>query len=91
MNLRKKKLGPSSTKLTTSLANDRMKFQGYYAKALPFFAEKNERNFCIAKVSHIFSAKKKKKKRKEKSSPDFKRSRRLNKSLTNRFVKLTLL
>ena len=51
-----------------------------YIKTLPFFAEK----MWGAKAPHIFSAK-------NISTLDFRRTRRLNESLTNDFIKLPML
>ena len=52
-----------------------------YLKTLPFFAEKM---WAVQKLLTFFSAK-------NISTLDFRRTRRLNESLTNDFVKLTML
>ena len=44
---------PGCSKLTTLLINKTLDFQMYYAKIMPFFAEKNVRSFCTAKASHF--------------------------------------
>ena len=54
-----------------------------YIKTLPFFARKMWGAFAV-QTPHIFSAK-------NISTLDFRRTRRLNESLTNDFVKLTML
>ena len=49
--------GPGCSKLTTSLVNDSLKFQTLISQICQYFLLKNERSFCSAKASLIFSTK----------------------------------
>ena len=49
--------GPGCSKLTTSLVNVSLKFQTLISEICQYFLLKNERSFCIAKASLIFSTK----------------------------------
>ena len=50
-------LGPSCSKLTTSLVNDSLKFTSSDTRICRNFLLKNVSSFCSAKATHIFSAK----------------------------------
>ena len=49
--------GPSCSKLTTLLVNDSLKFTSSDTQICWNFSLKNVSSFCIAKATHIFSAK----------------------------------
>ena len=70
-----KSSGPSCLKLMTSLVNVTLKFQTYYTQHCHFFAKKMWGAFAAKNISTL----------------DCSHTRRLNESLTNDFVKLTML
>ena len=49
--------GPGCSKLTTSLVNEKLKFQTLISQICQYFLLKNVRSFCSAKASLIFSTK----------------------------------
>ena len=72
--------GPSCSKLTMSLVKELLKFQ---TCCMQIFLLKNVRNFCTAKVPYILSAK-------NRSIVNSVSTKRLNESLTNDPVELTM-
>ena len=52
-----KQSGPGCSKLTTSLVNVSLKFQTLISEICQYFLLKNQRSFCSAKASLIFSTK----------------------------------
>ena len=68
----------------TLLVDMTLNFKHIVHKNAASFCQKNAKSFCSAKASHNFSAK-------NITVIDFERTARLDESVTNTFVKLTML